>query len=575
MTPFCQTFIIYICKEYTMRKMILGSLVVGSVIAFTACGGGGGGGVPANGAPSGADINVSVHYPKGSVNITLTGNDPEAKTLTYTVVEQPKYGKLTGEAPNLVYTPDLVENVDMFKSSPSTQKTKGEEPKEKIALMEKQNNGEKYPVMVKPTSKTLLEANAKEQDKTKATDEKSARFYGHEMEGEVPRYDSFTYKVSDGANESAIMTVSITRTRSYQTQCTYTNAENTKTGSFEAKYDAVGNLVERISIDYNIDGTILYTVKDTYSYDADGNQLTENHSTDYVDDTVHTDSSSSTTYTYDAQGNQITMHSTSVYGTSTTISKGTYTYDGNGNRLTQLYENFGSDGTTLTRRQHTTMTYDAKDNMTRSVSEYDNAGDGAYDDQYTYDYTYDERGNTLTIIRNDDLDLDGTPDYRHTTTMTYDANDNMLTFREGVDGDVNNVFESDSMTTFTYDGDGNELTIIQAYDNNGDNTIDSRRTYTMTYDSNGNVLSSIYESDNNADNTIDARATYSYTYNSYGDGLTYLTTFDSNADGTIESSYNSTYTYTNDGYGNILTSTLDQNSDGTIEESSQCTWVEL
>lgn len=39
-------------------------------------------------------------------DITLTGNDPEGKPLTYTVISGPSHGTLSGTAPNLVYTPD-------------------------------------------------------------------------------------------------------------------------------------------------------------------------------------------------------------------------------------------------------------------------------------------------------------------------------------------------------------------------------------------------------------------------------------------------------------------------------------
>jgi hypothetical protein len=41
-----------------------------------------------------------------SVNITLTGSDPNGEALTFTVVTQPSHGTLIGTAPNLIYTPD-------------------------------------------------------------------------------------------------------------------------------------------------------------------------------------------------------------------------------------------------------------------------------------------------------------------------------------------------------------------------------------------------------------------------------------------------------------------------------------
>jgi len=41
-----------------------------------------------------------------SVPITLTGNDPDGDSLTYSVVTGPSHGKLSGTAPNLTYTPN-------------------------------------------------------------------------------------------------------------------------------------------------------------------------------------------------------------------------------------------------------------------------------------------------------------------------------------------------------------------------------------------------------------------------------------------------------------------------------------
>ncbi|WP_372807245.1 sulfatase-like hydrolase/transferase [Pontiella sp.] len=53
--------------------------------------------------------------PDSSVNITLSGSDPEGRDLTYRVVDSPTYGVLTGAEPNLAYTPaDGYEGSDSF-----------------------------------------------------------------------------------------------------------------------------------------------------------------------------------------------------------------------------------------------------------------------------------------------------------------------------------------------------------------------------------------------------------------------------------------------------------------------------
>jgi hypothetical protein len=60
---------------------------------------------PANNPPVADDQTVTTEEDT-SVDITLTGNDPDGDTLTYTVVDQPSHGTLSGTAPDLTYTPD-------------------------------------------------------------------------------------------------------------------------------------------------------------------------------------------------------------------------------------------------------------------------------------------------------------------------------------------------------------------------------------------------------------------------------------------------------------------------------------
>src|SRR3989344_7806612 len=55
-------------------------------------------------APVANAQNVTVSK-NSSVNITLTGSDPEGSTLTYMVTTNPAHGTLSGTAPNLTYTP--------------------------------------------------------------------------------------------------------------------------------------------------------------------------------------------------------------------------------------------------------------------------------------------------------------------------------------------------------------------------------------------------------------------------------------------------------------------------------------
>jgi hypothetical protein len=54
--------------------------------------------------PDAFDQNLATDTETG-LSITLTGNDPEGESLTFTVVDAPTLGALTGDAPNLTYAP--------------------------------------------------------------------------------------------------------------------------------------------------------------------------------------------------------------------------------------------------------------------------------------------------------------------------------------------------------------------------------------------------------------------------------------------------------------------------------------
>ena len=58
-----------------------------------------------NHAPTANAQNVSLNE-NTSLNITLTGSDPESSPLTYAIVTATAHGTLTGSAPNVTYTPN-------------------------------------------------------------------------------------------------------------------------------------------------------------------------------------------------------------------------------------------------------------------------------------------------------------------------------------------------------------------------------------------------------------------------------------------------------------------------------------
>ncbi len=122
-----------------------------------------------------------------------------------------------------------------------------------------------------------------------------------------------------------------------------------------------------------------------YSYDANGNLITESFDADN-DGTAD----SVTSYSYDANNNLISQTIDSN-NDGTIDDSFAYSYDANG-VLTSSTTDFGNDGTT-----DITVTYSYDTNGNLSKEEIDNDGDGVADN--VVDYTYDANGQ-LTLAVN-------------------------------------------------------------------------------------------------------------------------------------------------------------------------------
>jgi hypothetical protein len=510
-----------------------------------------------NSAPTANNQNVSVHYPNGEAKITLTGADLESSTLTYTIVEQPKYGKLTGTAPNLVYIPDIIEV--------------------KVVEMDKKTTPS-------ASAKTQSTSVASTIDKSTITDSKGdanlSKVARSPMEGpapvKVPRYDSFTFKVNDGTQNSAIATVSITRTRSLQTHCEATDGTN-KTSDMDMSYDSEGNLLESIVTYYNQDGSMNYKDKKSYTYDANSNLLTYIYES-YGGISNALTSRQGSVSTYDAKGNLLSLTYLTDYNGDDTIDQKnitTNTYDSDNNMLTTKSESIDPATNTITGNYMKTYTYDGGKNILTEIYESDDGGDNIIDYRTTTANTYDSSGNMLTQLIERDYNADNTIDSRTLTTYTYDANNNRLTNIRDEDTNGDGNIDNRYTTTSTYDGNSNELTKINEQDSGADGSINYRNTETKTYDSNNNMLTRILDGDSSGDNVIEYRETYTHTYDSHNGQTSYKYENDTGADGIIEYSSQNLYSFTYDDYSNVLTSTTDDNGDETIDRTTACTWIEI
>jgi acyl-CoA-binding protein len=207
----------------------------------------------------------------------------------------------------------------------------------------------------------------------------------------------------------------------------------------------------QIDADYDMDDIIDEVI--TFTYDANGNMITE------TDNDLFDTDDEIATLIYDANGRLI-RDELDVWPYGSINEVGMYTYDANG-RMMSRREDSDNNGTIDAVE---TYTYDASGMLTGYGEDTDN--NGTIDIVETY--TYDANGN---LIRGEgDTDNNGTID--EVFTAVYDANNNAVSsaFDAGNNGTI------DWTGTFTYDADGNLNR--EEYDGDNNGTTDERYTHT-------------------------------------------------------------------------------------------------
>ncbi len=278
-------------------------------------------------------------------------------------------------------------------------------------------------------------------------------------------------------------------------------------------YDALNRVVQEITptggsttMAYDADGRLTAETdalgrQITYSFDADGNNIGQTwHNAD--------SSTSYVTFTYDANGNQLTAaNSVGTYtmtydatGETSTVQGPwgvalTFTYDSAGNR-TKIQDSFGGV---------TTNTYDANGNLTQQLF----GGTGLTPMRINQSYDADNELTGTTRYS----DLAGTTIVA-TSSYVYDAVGDRTgqTDKSGATTIANytNVYDADgeitseqinggTPTSYTYDADG-ELT--------GDGTS------SPTYDAEGNRTNTGYST--GTGNELESDGTWNYTYDAAG-----------------------------------------------------------
>ncbi|MCL6584332.1 MAG: putative Ig domain-containing protein [bacterium] len=230
------------------------------------------------------------------------------------------------------------------------------------------------------------------------------------------------------------------------------------------EYDAYGNMIKKTDPLGNVT---------TYTYDANGNQITQTvvRTTSAGRETITTinvyDSANRLIKTIDPYGNSTLTEYNPFGKQSATIDKNgqrtTYDYDARGNLIKTTYP----DGTTET------ATYDARG---KKITSTDRAG-------RTTTYVYNEVGNLIKTIYPDGSSTSIVYDAVGRLISQIDARGNVTTYSYDAAG--HRIAVTDALgqaTTYTYDKNGNRLTMTDA---NG-------HTTTYTYNKNNRCIKTTF-----------------------------------------------------------------------------------
>jgi hypothetical protein len=180
-------------------------------------------GIQSNQAPTANNQTVTLQQNTTKV-ISLTGTDPEGKTLTFTVLTNPAHGTLSGTIPNLTYTPNsnfYGQDSFTFRVNDGTQNSSIATVAITVTQVNQAPTANAQNVTVtKNTSKTITLTGTDPQNSPLSFFVVTNPSHGT-LSGTVPNLvyfpatdftgtDSFTFKVNDGSLDSPVATVSIT-----------------------------------------------------------------------------------------------------------------------------------------------------------------------------------------------------------------------------------------------------------------------------------------------------------------------------------------------------------------------------
>ncbi len=455
--------------------------------------------------------------------ITLTASDIDADHLTFSIIQEPQHGLLSGDAPNLSYTPKKdYFGTDSFVYRVSDGTASSQDVQVDIMIKDMPDDGS---AVVNALSKEI----GVKQNRQKIVDivDNSTLSYiitSFPKHGTLqqskpnPTYipdmdyvgaDSFSYKVNNGTtlSDEATITMYITE---YQMISRKVDTDNDGT-------------IDTTEITrYNIEG------KEVYKYDSDRGYKRTSTYTKELNGTITKisqteDENSTNYYSYTSDWKLLKSVTHSVYNNR---YKGIYTriltYDQHGNELTSYANGEFPPAASYEHTYSYEYEYDAYGNIVKKGTFYN--GELRYVSYYTFDennnltddgrctYTYNWQGNIIEKYC-------GEKDYER---YTY-ADDGKTLMRKDMETSVGT-----SMLTYDYDDQGRK--ILEVHSQMSQNYGNTIYTYKYTYSDNGDtVYESIYEKDGQPQ----------YHHKSYikydAHGNPTKSEYDSDNDGTIDS----------------------------------------
>jgi hypothetical protein len=255
-------------------------------------------------------------------------------------------------------------------------------------------------------------------------------------------------------------------------------------------YDADGNLtMGDVTYDYGMDGSAEISYTFVITYNTNGDILTAMGNGTRIDGSTF---SYSRTWSYDLDGNQTSfLYEADWSGSGTTeqSSLQSYTYDPDGNMLSESIDQLNADGASLidgVPEDTRTHTYDADGNRLTMEAVFDSDSDGMVDETYALNYSYNPDGRLDQYTLEYDWDADGTTDVLYTYNYTYNSDDLLERIEMMLEYvlEIYVQYNYTSVTTYLYTENGDLL--VTEIDTDNDGEIDT--IYTNTYNEDGQII---------------------------------------------------------------------------------------